>query len=190
MKTLFTIPLICLYSTLYSAESAAEFKHCYDFGCQSIQVISFTQQQWVQLTKLFHTDADNAWEEKQQIRKAIALMESYAGELTGTYQDRGGNYHGVNIPKQQDCIDESTNTTQYLTALEKRGILKWHSVAVRQRRIVWFAMHWTAVIRQHDNNQLFAVDSWYRDNGEPPYLQRLSEWKSRKNFPNNLNPEL
>ena len=75
-----------------------------------------------------------------------------------------------------DCIDESTNTFQYLLALQELDLLRWHRVDQKYRRIVWFATHWTASIRETDSGRVIAVDSWYRDNGELPYLQPLNDW--------------
>jgi hypothetical protein len=89
-----------------------------------------------------------------------------------------------------DCIDESTNTYQYLSALQELDLMKWHHVDLKQRRIVWFATHWTATIREIDSNQRFAVDSWYRDNGELPYIQPIADWSKKRGFSDAFNPEL
>jgi len=77
---------------------------------------------------------------------------------------------------------------QYLNALLSLKLLTWHDLAFKKRRIVWFSTHWTAVIREKDSQQLYAVDSWYRDNGKPPYIQRLDDWKRRSAFSASLNP--
>ncbi|MBT8435926.1 MAG: hypothetical protein KJP11_01015 [Gammaproteobacteria bacterium] len=37
---------------------------------------------------------------------------------------------------------------------------------------------------------LLAVDSWYRDNGELPYLQPLKEWQLKPEFLVAFHPEL
>lgn len=116
------------------------------------------------------------------------MMETYAGKLTGTDQDRARNYTEDDVAQQQDCIDESTNTLQYLNALLSRRLLVWHDLAYKKRRIVWFATHWTAVIQEKDSQQLYAVDSWYRNNGEPPYIQPLEDWKRKRAFADLLNP--
>ena len=94
------------------------------------------------------------------------------------------------LEKQMDCIDESTNTFQYLLALERRQLLKWHRVDLKQRRIVWFLTHWTATITEIDSGRRFAVDSWYRDNGELPYIQPIEDWQKKRAWPAAFNPEL
>lgn len=163
------------------------FVHCYDFGCKSNKSIEFSPIQWRQVSALFIPTLSEA-DEKQSIRKAVALMEQFSGELTGTSLDVGGNYPGSSIPNQMDCIDESTNTFQYLYAIEKLNLLKWHKVGLKKRRIVWLVSHWTAVIEEISTKQKFAVDSWYRDNGYMPYIQRLENWQVKKDFIKKYNP--
>ena len=138
---------------------------------------------------LFTAEALTSAEEKQAIRQAIAMMETFSGEIAGTSLDKGGNYPGYDIIKQLDCIDESTNTFQYLSALEELNLLKWHKVEPKKRRIRWFFTHWTAVVSENSSNQKFAIDSWYRDNGQPPYIQLLQDWQVKKPFPELYNPD-
>ncbi len=181
---------ICLLTVARLAfANTAEFMHCYDFGCKSVQPVTYSDQQWQTLGEIFSRPALSAWLEKQQIRQAIALMEEFSGAQAGTHLDKAGNYPGREIPGQQDCIDESTNTFQYLAALEKRDWLRWHKVEGKQRRAsLLIFRHWTAVIRELPSNELYAVDSWYRDNGEKPFVQKLAEWRYRDDFPPGLNP--
>jgi hypothetical protein len=172
------------------ATAAPYFVQCYDFGCKTTRELRFSEHQWDQIKALFATGMVDSAAEKQAIRRAVAMMERMSGEQTDTHLDKGGNYPGSDIPGQMDCIDESTNTFQYLSALEQLELLKWHRVDKKQRRIVWFATHWTASIREIGNDELFAVDSWYRDNGELPYIQPLSDWSRKRDFSSSFNPEL
>ena len=172
------------------AFAAPYFVQCYDFGCKTTRELRFNEQQWDEIKALFANGIVDSVTEKQAIRRAVAMMERMSGEQTDTHLDRGGNYPGSDIPGQMDCIDESTNTFQYLSALEQLELLKWHRVDIKQRRIVWFATHWTASIREIDSNQLFAVDSWYQDNGEMPYIQPLDDWSRKRDFTSSFNPEL
>jgi hypothetical protein len=187
---LFIIPILLMLSLSLPAHAAPYFVQCYDFGCKSTQELHFDETHWQQIRALFGDGVDDSAAEKQAIRRAVALMERISGELSGTYLDRGGNYPGSDIPRQMDCIDESTNTFQYLSALQQLGLLQWHRVDLKQRRMVWFITHWTATIREIDSGRVYAVDSWYRDNGELPYLQPLTDWMRKRDFPSHINPEL
>jgi hypothetical protein len=166
------------------------FVQCYDFGCKTTREIHFSVGQWNEIRALFATEVVDSATEKQAIRRAVALMERFSGELSGTSLDKGGNYPGSDLPRQMDCIDESTNTFQYLSALEELDLLRWHRVGQKHRRIVWFLTHWTASIREVESGRVIAVDSWYRDNGELPYLQPLPDWIRKRDFDNTLNPDL
>ncbi len=177
---------------MHSVQAAdPEILHCSDFGCKTKTPLTFSPQQWQRLNAIFARPALSAWLEKQQIRQAIALMEQYSGEVSGTHHDRGGNYPGADLPHQMDCIDESTNTFQFLWALQQRQMLHWHRVDGKLRRRTWFIFaHWTAVIEQVDTRRRFAVDSWHEDNGQAPYIQEINAWINNRAFAQALNPQV
>jgi hypothetical protein len=187
---MFLLRFIILSLLCGSVTAAPYFVQCYDFGCKSTQEIQFDPAQWLEIRMIFEQRPLDSAEEKQAIRLAIAAMERFSGEITGTDQDKGGNYPGSDIPRQMDCIDESTNTFQYLVALEQLNLLKWHRVGQKDRRIVWLATHWTATVTELNGESKFAVDSWYRDNGELPFVQPLADWRRKRSFPVAYNPEL
>ena len=57
--------------------------------------------------------------------------------------------------------------------------MRWHTVEDRATR-GWFFRGWphtTAVIRDKRSGQLYAVDSWFLDNGKPPFILPLEKWK-------------
>ena len=187
---MFAIRLLLFMSLSSPVLAAPSFVQCFDFGCKTTKQFRFEADQWAEVEAVFDEDVVDSASEKQAIRRAVAIMEKISGDLTDTHLDKGGNYPGSDIPGQMDCIDESTNTFQYLAALQEFDLMQWHQVDLKQRRIVWFATHWTASIREIDSGQRFAVDSWYRDNGELPYIQPIADWQSRRDFPSDLNPEL
>ena len=172
------------------ARAAPYFVHCYDFGCKNTVEIRYDEAHWEQIRAVMRAGRSDAYSEKQAIREAVAMMERFSGGISGTDLDKGGNYPGYDLPGQMDCIDESTNTFQYLVALEDLGLLHWHRVGEKQRRIVWFIAHWTATIVEIDSGRRFAVDSWYRDNGEPPFIQPIESWQRKRDFAADFNPEL
>ena len=182
--------ILSLYLLAWPLAAAPDFVQCYDFGCKSTAELRYDDGHWRQIAVLFEQHGLDSAGEKQAIRRAVALMERISGQISGTHLDKGGNYPGHDLPRQMDCIDESTNTFQYLAALERRELLRWHRVDLKQRRTVWFVTHWTATISEIDSGAVFAVDSWYRDNGELPLLQPLDDWRRKQNFPAAYNPEL
>ena len=155
---------------------------CYDFGCSRQQTVEFSPPAIGALQGIFEPRPTDARAERSRIRQAIALLEQMVGEVTGTSRDIGGNYDPQrDYPGQMDCIDESTNTSHYLGLLEQLELLQWHQPKQRRYRSRFLIDgHWTAVIEETASRQKYAVDSWYRDNGEPPEVQPLQDWLQRK----------
>ena len=156
------------------------FSVCFDHSCHTVVTRAFTAGEWQQITGPLQTPAPAAAAERTAIAGTIALMEQDVGEKTGTAGDRGGNLAGFGQQGQMDCIDESTNTTTYLKLLQQDGLLRFHKVMDRATRFGLFAgmPHTTAVIRDITSGQDYAVDSWFFDNGEPPVIMLLEQWKS------------
>ncbi len=151
---------------------------CHGNGCQFLGHLSLTPEQWQEVAGLFHPPAGSAGQEREQLRSAIAKMERLAGDATGTRRDKGGTFNGGE--GQMDCIDESINTTLYLTLFRMHGLMRRHRMEDRATR-GWFLFGWphtTAVVSEVEGGRLWAVDSWFLDNGEPPFILPLEDWKS------------
>lgn len=157
---------------------------CHGNGCAILSHVVLAPAQWQDLRRIFHPLAETAGEERERLRAAIGRMETFVGAATGTWRDKGGTFNGGE--GQQDCIDESINTTLYLKMLQKYGLMRKHRVEDRATR-GWFVGGWphtTAVISEMDASGAdaggthWAVDSWFLDNGEPPYIVPLEQWKS------------
>ena len=84
--------------------NTADFMHCYDFGCKSVQPVSFSPAQWQSLGEIFARPALSAWLEKQQIRAAVGLMEGYAGAQVGSDQ--------INTPWLDEGLAEYYSTLE------------------------------------------------------------------------------
>lgn len=150
---------------------------CHNNGCAEFAFISLSYQQWPSVEALFWPIADNAEQEREQIKSAIALLEFYSGEQSITYRDQAENALTVGPQGQLDCIDEATNSTVYLRLLANAGLLKFHQQSSRTSRGGVFIPHNTATIVEIGSNQRYAVDSWFEANGEPPYIVPLKAWK-------------
>ena len=156
----------------------AQFNICHDQGCASLTWVRLSAEQWQRVRSVFATPAEASPEEREQIRSAIALLETVVGPMTGTSSDLGGTWPGFGLPGQMDCIDESINTTTYLRMLQKYGLLRWHGVVDRATRWSLFSWpHTTAVIEERSSRRQWAVDSWFLDNGEPPFVLPLETWR-------------
>ncbi len=175
-----TLSLVVLWSQGALADVA--FDVCYDFGCRHQIEVALNAKEWKSVAMIL--DAEKASVERKQIKLAVARMEYLAGLYSPIHRDVARNLP-VNtdtsspslFPGQLDCIDESINTTRYLELFERAGLLKFHRVAERAYRRSFFDQHWAAQLEELETNQHYVIDSWFRDNGEPPILVTRERWK-------------
>lgn len=175
---------LCFFPGLawsYYAHPSITVEVCYDFGCKSRQEVSLQTGEWASVRALFN--ASNADMEREQIKLAVARMETLVGQYTPTYLDIGGNLPLPNgddqfkkPPGQLDCIDESINTKGYLELFEKSGLLKFHTVTKRVYRRSFLTQHWAVQLQEINTDRLFVVDSWFENNGEPPVVVSSETW--------------
>ena len=160
-----------------------EFTICYNYSCNRTARVRPAAWEWQTVVNQFKPPARSAAEERQMIRRAIAVLEYIAGTQTPTFRDRGRNPIIDDWPGQMDCIDESTNTARYLELLQAQGLLRWHTVVGRAYRAPHlFDPHWAGQIVERETRDHYVVDSWHLDNGEPPFIQVLNEWLRKEAF--------
>lgn len=154
------------------------FNICFNHGCRDLADVSLEIGEWRQIEAIFSTETHSAPEERARIAQAIGRLESIVGELAGTHGDEGGSLAGLWKRNQMDCVDESVNTHTYLVMLKNSGLLKYHVPLENKRRILpRLYQHYTAVIRETASGQEYAVDSWFLDNGRPPFIIPLETWR-------------
>jgi hypothetical protein len=157
----------------------ARFSVCFNHSCKETINIGITPIEWQKIQALFEPAPKSAQEERVRLAKAVALMEKLVGPKANTANDKAYNFRGMMAEgNQQDCIDESTNSTTYLTMMEQDGLLRFHKVLDKSTR-GWFIMghpHTTAVIRDNNSGIEYAVDSWFHDNGEDAEVVPLDLW--------------
>lgn len=155
----------------------SHFNICHGGTCENITDVILNEEQWGRVKNLFSGNR-TAEDERRSIQLAIAKMEHIVGKLTDTYNDKAGNDTDDQFNHYMDCIDESTNTTLYMTMMQKSGLIKHHTVEDRGNRGFFFNgwPHTTAVIKETRTEKRYAVDSWFLDNGQQPFIIPLKEW--------------
>lgn len=153
------------------------FTICHGRSCAHFAHISLTDVEWLSIENLF-ANVQNAGSEREAIARSIGHLEILAGNYAGTSGDLPQNRQGDPLSGQMDCVDEATNTTVYLSMMQRRGLLRWHHVEARQSRglSTLQVLHWTAVIRDSVTGERHAVDSWFMANGEPAFVVPLESW--------------
>jgi len=158
----------------------ASFPHCYNYGCDKVVQVSLKEEDWQDIEALFVPPSQNAEEERKRISRAIGLFERMIGPITGTQNDVYGTFGNIGTG-QHDCIDESTNTTIYLSLLAQKGYLYFHLVSAPDTRSPLFISgrwpHRTAVIIEKSSKAAYGVDSWFHDNGFDAEIVPLPAWK-------------
>ncbi len=128
---------------------------------------------------IFHPPAKNADEEKQKIALAIAKIETTINTITKMNPDRGKAENFESDEDQMDCIDETINTSLFLKFLEKDRAFKWHKVGEPIHRGYFIDAMWphnSASIIENSSGEIFAVDSYWYDNGQPAQIIHMDIW--------------
>ncbi len=166
------------------APSPAAFTVCHGYGCQFTSPVRLSAATWDWLAAPFRAasflaaSGQSAEQERERIKTYIGRMEIIAGLYAGTLRDKAGTSVFAAGRGQLDCEDETVNTTTYLKLLDGEGLLAFHTVAAPAGR--GFAVggwpHLTAAIRERKSRILYAVDSWYFDNGIEPFVIPIERW--------------
>jgi len=162
--------------------SPASFSVCSQHNCQTRTRAALEPAQWAQIVALFAPPAHSAAAERAQIARAIGRMEQLVADFANTHHDKAGDFNGFTQPGSQlDCVDESINTTTYLTLFQQEGLLRWHRVVSRASRGYMFFggwPHFTAVVETtRGKPEQWVIDSWFRDNGVDADVLPLTTWK-------------
>jgi hypothetical protein len=165
---------LCL-ACLGAAARAEEVPFCFDYGCTTLEMVRLEPAQLKRVESLF-AGVDSPAAERRAIAAAMAWLYSYAGEQTLAWLDRGGNIDDEQVPGRMDCIDHSTNTTTWLALLERRGLMRFHTVAEPVRRGNVLTVHWSARVLETAGGGQWAVDTWFLDPGYPAAIYPLAEW--------------
>ncbi len=157
------------------------FTICHGHACRLRSHVGLTELEWDPVADLFAEPAASAAIERGRIATAIGLLETAVGSKAGTSSDRGGTFTATSGNDQFDCVDETTNTSVYLTLLAKAGYLKWHKLEGWAGRGIMFDGSWphqTAVIEELKTEEPYAVNSWFEDNGRAAHVVPLADWRA------------
>jgi hypothetical protein len=155
---------------------ADEVTICYNYGCAKRATVELRGAQLRKIRWMFHRLPTPA-AERTAISMAIGRLETFAGQQTPTFADKGRNENDGEVDGRMDCIDHSTNTTAYLHLLEARGWLKYHRVLEPVKRAPFLVNeHWGARIAEKRSGREFVVDSWFFDNGHSAAIFPLDDW--------------
>ncbi len=158
----------------------ANFTICHGYGCLHKARVEISPAGWNKVKAVFAKKPGDAAEERATIARAVALLETKVGSATGTDADEAGASLFAKNKYQQDCIDETVNTTTYLRLLDREKLLKFHTVgeAAWRGQFIDRWPHNTAVVVEKGSGAAYTMDSWFYANGVEPTVVPLKKWKS------------
>lgn len=178
----FTEPLYYYHNFEITPPRQDVISVCHGYSCRMQTPYTVTEEDWKRIGAHMARGERDPAAEREAVASVVTYMEHRVGAAVGTEGDRGRiELGGANDPTQQDCIDEASNTTSVLLVLQDKGLLKHHRVRKPEMRGMYIDgrwPHWTAVLVENEGGEAWAIDSWFRDNGEPPVVIALKDWYS------------
>jgi hypothetical protein len=156
----------------------AQFSICHGNSCRLRTQVSLSTEEWAQIRAHFDPAPVDALAERRQIARAIGRLETFTGRQADTLDDAPGMGVHWNPDGQLDCIDEATNSTTYLRMMAADGLIRFHDIGLPANRFVitaWGPSN-TATIKETATGKVYAVESYFRYNGEPAYVLPLDIW--------------
>lgn len=161
--------------------SAQTLNVCHGYDCYYRTKVTLTGKDEQRIRTLLQKAGRSAAEERKALRMAVAIFEERSTIVIGVRDKPRMQFGKARVKGQMDCVDESTNTDNFLRYLHARGWMKHHMPVRRASRgsfIDGRYPHWTAVM-EDKQGQSWAIDSWYEAGGGQPDIMPLAEWKQR-----------
>ena len=162
-------------------DGSVELRLCFNSSCARTEMLTFSATDMEKVKdQLAFCPGQNLYDRLQRVRIAVWQMEVLAQKYEPLLaNDREVNDREYGVNGRMDCVDNASNTTNYLAILTHLGQLpSWQVEAPDVRKPLDFnAVHWTAVLEDEVSGEQWAVDSWFRPNGHLPFVLPLDHWK-------------
>jgi len=165
--------------SLVERPSPERFSFCVEHGCSQSLRARLAPAGWATVTTPLRNPPADAATERAALAEAVARFEQATRLALGLRPDLAGTYPGAFAPDQNDCVDETSNTTTLLLMLDDAGLLRFHDVGPPARRgaFVDIALpHRSATIRERAGGRRYVLDSWFRPSGIPADVAPLEDW--------------
>ncbi len=167
------------------ANTPDRFIGCKGFGCGLWYTLSLDAAERARIETIFTPLPASAAEERAKVALAVAEMERIRGAKVGTTKDVAGTFltdQGPNASEQLDCFAEASNTTISMQVFRAMGFVKFHTILEPEIR-GWpykvtggISPHSTARLADNATGIVWAIDSWYTDNGGEVYVVEFNDW--------------
>lgn len=165
-------------------DGAVTLRVCFNWSCFSREIITFTPEDMATVSDhMAFCSGGSLHDRLQRVRIGIWRMEELAKKYVPVLaNDQAINDQDADLDGRTDCVDNATNTTNFLRVLSDLSLLgDLTVVAPRVRdRFDFGAVHWTAVVVDGQNGEQWSVDSWFRPHGHLPFVMPLDSWLAGK----------
>jgi hypothetical protein len=164
--------------------TASSVTVCHGFGCSYRTEVGLSSADRGRLAALMNAGRASAAAERRAVATAVAWFDRRVGPQAGTTGRiaRAGVLTKTGAG-QMDCIDTSRNVTSLLLILDQLQLMKHHQVdapVARGMILDGRGPHATAVLRESQSGNKWAVDNWTRAYGEQPEVMSLAQWMSER----------
>lgn len=169
------------YATKITKAGTTRINICHGFGCHFRASLDLGVADGKRLSRIMAAGASSPKAERAAVSRAVRHYENRAVKVIGIRDRPKSDASQYHRRGQMDCVDESTNTRGLLLYLERRKLLRHHTVERNVTRGFLLDRrypHATAVLREKSGKK-WAIDSWYEPAGGPPDILPLPEWKTR-----------
>ena len=162
---------------------------CHAYSCKMQTPYTFTAKDIAAIKAVMAKNrrGDTPHEERRAIAYAIAYIDVKVGNKLNIHDRAGMQFGSTGDPTQLDCADVATNTTSYLLVMQSNGMFKHHTVeatmskdnyakGVTHLNPVAYWTHWSAIVKEKESGQKYAVDRWPFDQGENPAIVKVEDW--------------
>jgi hypothetical protein len=159
--------------------SAGMLVFCHGYNCNFRTEIGLSGGDRARLAALMAPGRASADAERRAIAQTEAWFEKRVAPQTGTAHAKARASVGWGVggdPAQFDCVDTTANTTSLLVALDRLGLLRFHTVSTPISRLLAGGPHFTATMQDKKTGQRWTVDPWTHDNGELPDVWKVERW--------------
>lgn len=165
--------------SLVAEPAPQRFSFCVDHGCSQVLRARLAPADWTAVTTPLRRPAADAAAERAALAETVARFEQATRLALNLRPDLAGTYPGAFAPDQNDCVDETSNTTTLLLMLEGAGLLRFHDAGPPARRGAFVDValpHRSATIRERASGRRYVLDSWFRPSGIPADVAPLEDW--------------
>ena len=165
-------------------DGSVTLRVCFNWSCSTRSTVTFSRTEMTSVAGFVGQCSNTTlYDRAQRLRIAVWQMELLAQKhIPVLANDRGINDKDGHLEGRTDCVDNASNTTNFLHILRDLSKLPGWTIDAPEVRhpLNLRLVHWTAVAVDEKSGSKWSVDSWFRPNGHLPYVMPLAEWVADK----------